>query len=303
MRSRPVAYDELVAVLALGSLVVPVGCEPPNRWLAYGRDAALAKVAPAFGIRLRELHPPLAAAGLAGSAEFPQHFADSYVPLARSALRSGQMLLAWRGWATPCEMEWGLLTSERGDELMGVCGASDAPQPLVGAAHQVYAVESVEAGSPALDATSRFRLAAEHACTNWFARSDDARGWVAGVAAYQRAAEHVASARTSPGARGAEAWQAFAERAAAAQDVIAGWLGRIAVELPPVLREACSAWMTEAAESARLRRSLGATWSSEDGTWDSARAGELLTRAERLESALHERLRHVLRLSPAPAAR
>lgn len=110
--------------------------------LAGATGDPIVGVAAEFGLRLRELHPPAAAAGLDQSAEFPAHFHDSYAPLIRRALANGQTALAWKGWEDGAV--WGLIERERDGVFEGPAGDGPAPVRLTGAAHQVYIVEAFE---------------------------------------------------------------------------------------------------------------------------------------------------------------
>jgi hypothetical protein len=180
------SYEELVAVLGLGSAFVAAPGECPRLWPTYARDLSLTlptvqcptPVADLYGLRLRDLHPSDAAARLDQSAEFPQHFVDSYVPLMLRALVAGQPLLVWRGWPPPAEREWGLVTEAVGQELRGyTAGFGDKCVPLTSAAHQVYVVE----GGPtpawqAPDAQALVRAAAGAARRFWQAPASDRLG-------------------------------------------------------------------------------------------------------------------------------
>lgn len=104
--------DDLTAALGLSMMTVAVADEPEvARWCLYARDTFLETAAALFGIEIREIHPPEAAVGLAGFAEFEQHFDASYRPLIANALSHGQSVLAWRGWAATHEGCWGLIQS------------------------------------------------------------------------------------------------------------------------------------------------------------------------------------------------
>lgn len=106
---------------------------PLPTWHHFEQDASLSEAASALGIVVRELHPPAASDGLEESAEFVDHFRDSYVPLIDRALGAGQQALAWGGWRGSCkasdarrERWWGLIT--------GHAGAPHAPEPESAAA-------------------------------------------------------------------------------------------------------------------------------------------------------------------------
>lgn len=144
---------ELASVLGLHGAVVACPGICAGRWSLLGRDLALCGVAEFYGLRLRDLHPPDAARGLQQSLEFSQHFIDSYAPLIRRALASGQTALAWCGWPPPDELGWGYICGERQadaqrphPEFIGLVGAVEPAQKqtpvcLRDPAYQVYIVE------------------------------------------------------------------------------------------------------------------------------------------------------------------
>lgn len=141
-------YDELVSLLGLGSLTTAVAEHPVQEWPSYGRDVALISTAGLLGLRLRDLHPPAAAARLDASAEYPQHFRDSYIPLIERALAAEQPVLAWAGWPPPAELAWGLITYRDGDKLLGHTLGHDALVVFSGPALQVYVVEALHPAYP-----------------------------------------------------------------------------------------------------------------------------------------------------------
>ena len=86
--------DDLHAVLGLSM----VACAAPGdmelgNWPLYARDAFLVDTARVFGMTVRPIHPPEAARGLGGAAEFAQHFDASYRPLIARALEHDQPVL------------------------------------------------------------------------------------------------------------------------------------------------------------------------------------------------------------------
>jgi|GEM_PF-796207 len=151
-------YAELVRLLGLDLLTVAVEDECPCRWRCHARDAGLTEFATFCGLRIRELHPPEAAAGLDGTPEFADHFRDSYLPLMREALRNGQPVLAWRGWPAPAEYDWGVVVriDDDGEAYGYAPDSSGAVRPVRGAAGedpliqmrgpalQVYVIEGWE---------------------------------------------------------------------------------------------------------------------------------------------------------------
>jgi len=108
--------DDLLAGLGLSMMVCAPSEEAPlEDWPLYARDAFLVEAGQLFGMMIRDVHPPEAARGLSGFAEFGQHFDASYKPLIRNALDNGQPVLAWRGWPGSWEKLWG--------EIRGPCEA------------------------------------------------------------------------------------------------------------------------------------------------------------------------------------
>lgn len=134
-------------------------------WSTFGSDVYLAETARMFGIRIRALHPPEAAAGLSVHGPFEQHFEASYRPLVVRALEHGQPVIAWRGWPDARESLWGVIT-EVTDAGLGLAGtvmwSHGAIVPLLTPPVQVYVVEEVRPRVPDDDAliraaTLRFR--------------------------------------------------------------------------------------------------------------------------------------------------
>jgi hypothetical protein len=222
-------------LLGLSGRFVAAKDHLPGRWPLLAQDAMLEPTAAAVGLGLRDLHPPQATAGLRDSPEFRLHFHDSYVPLIRRALRAGQVCLAWRGWKT-APWAWGIITAERGGELVGRPGGAWDDVPLSDPAWQVYVVEKVEpAIARGLSRDALFDLAWRNAVALWQNRVQATHGQLSG----------------------AEAWLAWRE--AADQDPPAwdhGLVGR--------LREARSelaTWLVGfAAELSADRRSLAEDW-------------------------------------------
>jgi hypothetical protein len=162
-------YDELVATLGLGAATVATADDSLGWWCTYARDASLVETAKLYGLRLRELHPAEAAQGLSRSAEYAQHFRDSYVPLIARALEHDQLVLAWRGWPEPCDRLWGVITDIRDEQLSGHTLWHDGQSlAFTGPAHQVYVVE--EFCPPAPDGVTPAHLfahVARQACAVW----------------------------------------------------------------------------------------------------------------------------------------
>jgi len=149
-RGREVSYDQLIALLGLGTLLTASNDEPVEAWPHLARDGALVAACRLLGVQVRELHPPAAADGLRDSSEFSLHFTDSYLPLIEKALAVGQAVLAWRGWPPPRDQYWGVITQANTSLISGyTLGHGGEPVPLIGPAHQVYVVEAVAARADA----------------------------------------------------------------------------------------------------------------------------------------------------------
>lgn len=240
------AYDELVSLLGLGAALVAVPDECPGRWAAYGRDAALTEAAGRLGLRLRALHPLEAAGGLRRSAEFAQHFRDSYVPLVRRALAQGQTALAWCGWPSPAERQWGVLCANAGTELQGyTIGHGGAATALSGPAYQVYVVEEYQAPAPATGAPAAwFAHVARVAAAGWQGRLPTAPGVLTGEAAFEiwRAAAGRDSTCAYCGGPVHRCQVRLIRALAACRRSLGAWLGGITDELEPGQRSAAAAW-------------------------------------------------------------
>jgi hypothetical protein len=192
--SGPPTYDELIAVLGLGSATVAVPHECLGWWWTYARDVALPNVAALYGLRLRELHPPQATAGLDGSPEYAQHFRDSYVPLIAEALSHDQPVLVWRGWPQPADRFWGVVAAAESGELRGyTLGCHGKIVPLTGPAHQVYLVEDIgPPQTPPPPAAELFRQTCRAATAFWAADAPVSPDVETGERAYQRWRDAVA---------------------------------------------------------------------------------------------------------------
>jgi hypothetical protein len=187
------AYDEVVSVLGLGSKFCLSGSDCVAEWELLAQDSHLPRAAALYGVELRELHPPEAAAGLGDSAEFRQHFEDSYVPLIRRALQNQQCCIARRGWERPLTPAWGVLTGANGD-LRGLTVGAAGPELFPGPAMQVYVVERVQADVARRvprDSLLECALAAAKAP----AGRTDLQGWRTAESAL---AERAATQRASP---------------------------------------------------------------------------------------------------------
>jgi hypothetical protein len=224
-------YDELVAALGLGFATVATAADSLDWWSTYARDASLTTTAELYGLRLRELHPSSAALGLAASAEYAQHFRDSYLPLIARALEHNQLVLAWRGWPAPRDRFWGLITSLERETLFGyTLEAEGQPQPLVGPAHQIYIVEESPSPEPrALTAAHLFAHVARQAQAVWAGTWVKCANIETGAAAY-RAWQNALQVRPNGVVRAVPLHRQQSQAARvhrAARSCLAAWLRRI----------------------------------------------------------------------------
>jgi hypothetical protein len=254
LRGTPADYDELVVALGLGSLVVSDARRPVGEWPALARNELLITTAEQVGIRIRDLHPRRAAVGLDASAEYREHFIDSYLPLIERALASAQLALGWRGWPPPRDMQWGVITTSIDGAASGyTLGHSSGPVSLVAPAHQVYIVEEVEqtariplepadalaraawilqiqeSGAWSSDTTLRTGSRAWRDWRKWLGATENERE---SIWAHRGAAAQVAAARESLGR-----WlrKIESELNGALRDIAAGWAG-LCVEIATKLR-------------------------------------------------------------------
>lgn len=190
--------DELGAALALPWLFCapkqwPPGCEGS----LVARDMFLVPVARAFGMTLREIHPPAASRGLHGRGEFLQHFKASYHPLVARALEHGQAVLAWRGWGGNVEACWGVVTDTctEGVGLVGVVETMALPDlparrvVLASPPMQVHVVERVNPASPS--ARALIEMVLEHCRRIFDNEAGDDFGVVTGPAAFRSLAARL----------------------------------------------------------------------------------------------------------------
>lgn len=239
-------YDELVAVLGLGAATVAVPDDALGWWCTYARDASLIQTAELYGLRLRELHPPEAASGLSHSAEYVQHFRDSYVPLIARALTHDQLALAWRGWPPPRDRLWGVITSIREEMIFGhTLWHEGQPLPLTGPAHQVYVVEQFR--PPRHNVATQvdlFRHAARQACAVWAGTWAAGATVTTGAAAYrawQKALQEPGESQTT--ALPLHRQQSQAARVhVAARSYLATWLRRVGGALAGEQLELAAHW-------------------------------------------------------------
>lgn len=178
-------YEALLVALGLGTLVHFDREQSPGARGEFARDGRLLPTADAFGVRLRELHPISAAQRLESSAEFEQHFIDSYVPLIRRAFDVGQVALAWHGWPAPNKARWGvLLPATHASEIRGVSRGGNV-DPFTGPAHQVYIVEEIRADAAPLAPDHIFDLAVAAMQAQWSGRWSGGESQVTGRMAFE----------------------------------------------------------------------------------------------------------------------
>lgn len=217
--------DELAVVLGDAVLVTYAAeARPGEQWNTYGRHAFLESAARLYGLELRDLHPPDAAPLPLPPPEFVGHFADSYLPLVRTALAHGYPALAWMGWPPPNRAIWGVVirmdaASERAIGRTAFSGGQTVA--LEGPPVQVHTVQEFREVCPkaedvlnaALDHTAailnnripeKYRivsgvLALEQLRDDAAAQAGVVRTWIAGrrsaVRYFRRFADHTKEAR------------------------------------------------------------------------------------------------------------
>ncbi|TWT45560.1 hypothetical protein RAS1_19880 [Phycisphaerae bacterium RAS1] len=184
-RGVSVSYEQLVFELGLGMALTADPGRPVWQWAELARDAALVETAALHGLRVRDMHPPDAAVGLESSAEYPQHFEDSYRPLIRRALEYGQVVLAWGGWPPPAEHEWGVICEQRGEALLGFVNGGDRRAVRhAGSSPQAYVVEDVVPAAPS--APDVIAHAVASTLRFWDGSLADSHGVQSGEEAYVR---------------------------------------------------------------------------------------------------------------------
>jgi hypothetical protein len=153
------AYDDFCACLGVSVAPVAVrGDVRPEAWPTYGRDIFLEPVARAWGLRLRNLHPPDVGVDMARAEEFDQHFELSYRPLICRALEHGQPVIAWRGWDGESIPSWGIITEVVDDAFTGHVAISGESARLSAPAWQCCVVETSERREPPRDAVLEMAL-------------------------------------------------------------------------------------------------------------------------------------------------
>ena len=232
------SYEEIVSVLGLGSAIVAAPDEDLACWPTHARDIALLSSANMLGLRLRGLHPPEATAGLTQSAEFPQHFRDSYLPLMRAALESDQPLLVWCGWPTPADRHWGLIVDIQGETLSGYTIGDIERKELIGPAHQVYVVEEFRQLSPT--PTALFSHTLRVARDAWHGNLATTPGIETGRRAYQLWQEVIRQPRND--AVNSKNVLRMINVLIDARRALSTWLRRIADSLPTAQQQAANEW-------------------------------------------------------------
>ncbi len=290
-------YDELVAALGLGFATVVTTDDALGWWSTYARDASLAATAELYGLRLRALHPPEAARGLSRSAEYGQHFRDSYVPLIARALEHNQLVLAWRGWPEPRDRFWGVITKVQGETLLGhTLQADGRPLPLIGPAHQVYIAEEFRLPEPrAVTAAHLFTHAAQQACAVWTGSWGRHANVETGAAAY-RAWQDALRVRPDSEADAAPLHRQQSQAArvhGAARGCLAAWLRRVGPALAASQAELATHW-ADTCDRVRQRllpyesaEEVGELLDQPDGTASICRA---IDEIREMEAALVEKL-------------
>ncbi|MBK8913252.1 MAG: hypothetical protein IPM64_01395 [Phycisphaerales bacterium] len=197
--AAPMTIDDVTALLGLGAAFTADRSGCARHWSFAARDAAIHPAAALLGLRLRDLHPPDAAVGLSDSAEYPAHFADSYLPLIRRALAADQPVICWGGFeASAAPREWGILFELCNGVPHGhVPAAGAAIVPLIGPAHQVYVIESREA-PPVPPAADLLACSAAAACAFASSRIEARHGICGTQAAYRVLIAGIESGRPCP---------------------------------------------------------------------------------------------------------
>ncbi len=149
---RDVEYDELAAVTGAAFMSTWAPDVPdPSWWPVFGRDAFLKASAQAYGLSLRELHPPAAVPRPVAPREFDLHFRDSYQPFIRTAIDRDEPVIAWMGWPKPHEMLWGVITDIDPTSARCIgrsCGQPDECVTLSGPPVHVYLVQEYAETEP-----------------------------------------------------------------------------------------------------------------------------------------------------------
>ena len=217
-------------------------------WMTEGHDALLGRTAPRFGIRLRELHPPEAAAGLECAPEFAQHFEASYKPLIERALEHDQPVLASGGWPGKASSQWGIITSVC-KEGVGLCGttpgSSSEPVPLAAPPVQAYVVEVIAPRVP--PDNELLRLVVRNACVVVQNQTDSRFGVTTGPTVYDVWLERLRHKHVCAtcGERGAGCHQRMASAVTLARESAVEFLSRHHDAVPEPARHTVNALIAE----------------------------------------------------------
>jgi hypothetical protein len=191
---RRVEPWELAAVTGNAFMVAYAAAAPPKqRWNIYGRHAFLEPAARAFGLTLRELHPPAAAPVPNTPPEFAGHFRDSYQPFVEIAISRDEPVLAWMGWPPPQEAIWGIITGV--DAASRQCFGQTMysrgkPATMAGPPVQVYIVQEY---APASATSLQIDVVLERAAIVLNNKLDASFGVVTGPAAIRKWREVLSS--------------------------------------------------------------------------------------------------------------
>ncbi len=181
-----VRYRSVNAALGLSVRTTAVrGSTCMGWWSTHDCDRFLVEAAAMFGMRLRPVHPPAAAVGLADHEPFDQHFEASYAPLIRTALDHKQPVLAWCGWPDARASLWGIITTTC-DDGIGFAGTTmwshEQLVALIRPPIQLYIVEEIRPRHP--DNAQLLRTAVSRFHAVLCDQQDDNSHILSGVAAY-----------------------------------------------------------------------------------------------------------------------
>ena len=194
--------------LGLGLLLCAVPDDEDVRtWPGCARDAFLVEGGQLFGLTVRPMHPPEAARGLAGAAEFRQHFDASYRPLVMRALEHDQPVLAWCAFGGDRTRNWGIITDTCEDQL-GFRGTivtalgSETDVAVEAPPSQLYVIELLEPRRP--DRNELAGAIVRHTAAALDGSLDETFGIVTGAAALGAWAARLTEVPSDVSAFGAE---------------------------------------------------------------------------------------------------
>ncbi len=203
-----VDLDRVHAALGLGLLLCAAPDDSDVRtWPGYARDAFLVDGGQLLGLTIRPMHPPEAARGLAGAAEFRQHFDASYRPLVCRALEHDQQVLAWCAFSGDRTRNWGIITDTCEGDL-GLRGTiitergCETDIAVETPPWQVYVIERVDARRPDGDAFAQAIV--RHTRTALDGSLDETFGIVTGAAALGEWAARIGDVPSDVSAYGNE---------------------------------------------------------------------------------------------------